>query len=153
MPSKPRLCRVTAFEAVAPYTLRVEFDDKTAQVIDFEPILAGQLYGPLREQALFEAKADAVGSGVDALASMLSDDRSMHRLAGAWLAWKVRPAGGPLRLPERWPEIVGRIAEVAQSDVEPKVRARAARCAQLVEASLAAASMHAPGTLMLDSGI
>jgi len=106
-----------------------------------------------REQALFEAKADAVGSGVDALASMLSDDRSMHRLAGAWLAWKVLPAGGPLRLHERWPEMVGRIAEVAQSDVEPKVRARAARCAQLVEASLAAASMHAPGTLMLDSGI
>ncbi|HEX2837168.1 MAG TPA: hypothetical protein VHN77_03470 [Phycisphaerales bacterium] len=108
---------------------------------------------PRREQALFEVKADAVGSGVDALASMLSDDRTMHRLAGAWLAWKVLPAGGPLRLHERWPEMVGRIAEVAQSDAEPKVRARAARCAQLVEASLAAASMHAPGTLTLDSGI
>lgn len=108
---------------------------------------------PRREQALFETKSDAIGAGVDALASMLSDDRMMHRLAGAWLAWKVLPAGGPLRLHERWPEMVGRIAEVAQSDAEPKVRARAGRCAQLVEASLAAASMHAPGTLTLDSGI
>jgi hypothetical protein len=54
MPSKHRLCRVTGFEAVAPYTLRVEFDDKTVQVIDFEPILAGQIYGPLRDQAVFD---------------------------------------------------------------------------------------------------
>src|SRR6266508_192411 len=45
--------RVTAFEVVAPYTLRVRFDDDTEQVINFEPILAGELYRPLRDLTLF----------------------------------------------------------------------------------------------------
>ena len=43
--------RVVAFAIVAPYTLRVTFDDTTTQVIDFAPILAGELYGPLRDEA------------------------------------------------------------------------------------------------------
>jgi len=47
------LCRIQAFEIVAPYTLRVTFDDATVQVIDFEPVLLGELYGPLRDPALF----------------------------------------------------------------------------------------------------
>src|SRR5271165_1188489 len=38
---------------VAPHTLRVVFDDATQQLIDFEPVLRGELYGPLRDQALF----------------------------------------------------------------------------------------------------
>ena len=45
--------RVVSFAIVAPYTLRVTFDDTTAQVIDFTPILQGELYGPLRDMALF----------------------------------------------------------------------------------------------------
>jgi len=45
--------RVVAFEIVGPYTLRVEFDDHSRQVIDFRPILEGELYGPLRDLALF----------------------------------------------------------------------------------------------------
>ena len=45
--------RVTAFEIVAPYTLRVEFEDHTHQIIDFQPLLAGNLYGPLRELKVF----------------------------------------------------------------------------------------------------
>ena len=39
--------------AVRADTLRVTFDDTTTQVIDFSPILAGELYGPLRDVALF----------------------------------------------------------------------------------------------------
>ena len=51
--------RVESFEAVAPYTLRVVFDDGTQQVIDFNPVLAGELYGPLRELSLFaQARID-----------------------------------------------------------------------------------------------
>lgn len=46
--------RVESFEIVAPYTLRVRFDDGAEQVINFRPVLAGELYGPLREPALFE---------------------------------------------------------------------------------------------------
>lgn len=41
------LYRVCSFENLAPYTLRVRFDDATEQTIDFRPILAGELYGPL----------------------------------------------------------------------------------------------------------
>lgn len=46
--------RVSAFEWVAPFTLRVAFDDGTRQVIDFEPVLAGDLYGPLRDHEVFQ---------------------------------------------------------------------------------------------------
>ena len=45
--------RVVTFEIVAPYTLRVRFDDTSAQTINFEPVLAGELYAPLRDLKLF----------------------------------------------------------------------------------------------------
>jgi len=45
--------RVDSFEIVEPYTLRVAFDDKSEQVINFEPVLAGELFGPLRDLTLF----------------------------------------------------------------------------------------------------
>jgi hypothetical protein len=45
--------RVRSFQVFAPYTLRVQFDDQTEQVINFAPVLAGELYGPLRDVALF----------------------------------------------------------------------------------------------------
>jgi len=45
--------RVRTFENVAPYTLRVKFDDNTEQVINFQPILTGELYRPLRDLNLF----------------------------------------------------------------------------------------------------
>ncbi len=49
-----RIYRVQSFEIVAPYTLRVRFDDATEQTIDFEPVLAGEIYQPLRDHVLFE---------------------------------------------------------------------------------------------------
>jgi uncharacterized protein DUF2442 len=45
--------RVRSFEIVAPYTLCVRFDDNTEQTIDFRPVLAGDLYGPLRNLETF----------------------------------------------------------------------------------------------------
>jgi hypothetical protein len=45
--------RVQAFEIVGPYILLVRFDDHSTQTIDFGPILAGELYGPLRDLSLF----------------------------------------------------------------------------------------------------
>ena len=45
--------RVTAVEIASGYTLRVRFADETEQVIDLQPILAGELYGPLRDPGLF----------------------------------------------------------------------------------------------------
>jgi hypothetical protein len=45
--------RVESFEVVAPYTLRASFEDGAEQVINFRPVLAGELYGPLRDLSLF----------------------------------------------------------------------------------------------------
>ena len=46
--------RVTGFSIVGPFTLAVTFDDGTEQLIDFEPILRGVLFGPLRDLATFD---------------------------------------------------------------------------------------------------
>jgi hypothetical protein len=46
--------RVVAFEKVAPFTLRIRFDDNSSQVIDFQPVLKGELYGPLRDASVFD---------------------------------------------------------------------------------------------------
>ncbi len=45
--------RVESFEIISPYSLRVRFDDSTEQTIDFQPVLAGETYGPLRDLDLF----------------------------------------------------------------------------------------------------
>ena len=45
--------RVTSFEQTGPYVLRLQFDDQSSQTINFEPILEGELYGPLRDPAEF----------------------------------------------------------------------------------------------------
>ncbi len=47
--------RVTAFKVVGPYTLQVSFADGVERTIDFEPVLAGSLFGPLRDVSLFNA--------------------------------------------------------------------------------------------------
>lgn len=46
--------KVARFEKVAPFTLRVEFADGAAQVIDFRPVLRGELYGPLQDPTVFD---------------------------------------------------------------------------------------------------
>lgn len=46
--------RVVAFEIAGPYTLRVRFEDGVEHTIDFTPVLAGELFGPLHDCALFE---------------------------------------------------------------------------------------------------
>jgi hypothetical protein len=51
--SSSKLYRVTDFEIVGEYTIRVEFDDGTERVINFEPILYGPVFGPLRDVTLF----------------------------------------------------------------------------------------------------
>ena len=45
--------RVSSFAIVSPYTLRVRFDDETEQTINFRPVLAGEMYWPLRNLSLF----------------------------------------------------------------------------------------------------
>ena len=49
--------RVESFERVAPFTLRIRFEDDSFQLIDFRPVLKGELYGPLDNRALFDQVA------------------------------------------------------------------------------------------------
>ena len=49
--------RVEAFEIVAPFTLRIRFDDGLSRTIEFLSILAGELFGPLQDLALFNQVA------------------------------------------------------------------------------------------------
>ena len=51
--SRHPLHQVLGFERVGAHTLRVEFADGLVQTIDFTPVLTGELYGPLRDPALF----------------------------------------------------------------------------------------------------
>jgi hypothetical protein len=44
---------VTDFSYVKDYVLNVRFDDGLERTIDFEPILLGPLFGPLRDPHLF----------------------------------------------------------------------------------------------------
>ncbi len=47
------LHRVVGFTIVGPFALSVAFDDGTEQRIDFRPVLRGELFGPLRDEAVF----------------------------------------------------------------------------------------------------
>ncbi|MEO6970138.1 MAG: DUF2442 domain-containing protein [Chthoniobacterales bacterium] len=50
---KHSIYRITSCEYIAPYSLRLQFNDGLSRTIDFEPILEGELYGPLRDPAAF----------------------------------------------------------------------------------------------------
>ncbi|MCU1327707.1 MAG: uncharacterized protein JWN34_3077 [Bryobacterales bacterium] len=52
-----KLHKVRKFDPVAPFTLRAQFDDNSVQTIDFEPVLRGELYGPLRDPGFFNQVA------------------------------------------------------------------------------------------------
>ena len=48
-----KLYRVVGVEIVGAYTLRLKFNDSAEQVINFEPVLHGEVWGPLRHLELF----------------------------------------------------------------------------------------------------
>lgn len=45
--------RVTSFERIGAHALRVELANGSRQTIDFTPVLAGELYGPLQDPEVF----------------------------------------------------------------------------------------------------
>jgi hypothetical protein len=100
-----QICRVVSFEQVAPFTLRVAFDDKTTQVIDFQAVLAGELYGPLRDPELFcqvridvEAHTLVWPNGADFDPAVLHNwpetGPAMKLLAEQWAVHKGRAQAG-----------------------------------------------------------
>jgi len=50
---KHPIYRVTAVEALGGFRLRLSFDDRSTREIDLEPVLEGEIYGPLRDPAIF----------------------------------------------------------------------------------------------------
>jgi len=48
-----KVYEVVGFKYGPPYTLEVHFNDGTRQLVDFEGVLEGELYGPLQEPSLF----------------------------------------------------------------------------------------------------
>jgi len=51
---KHPIYRVVNCRKAGQYRLRIMFDDGSQQVIDFAPMLAGPVYGPLRDEKLFD---------------------------------------------------------------------------------------------------
>ena len=47
--------KVKSFEVEGPYRLRIEFADGLVRTIDFQPMLEGELYGPLRDLNQFNS--------------------------------------------------------------------------------------------------
>jgi hypothetical protein len=47
------IIRVTSCRQVGPFTLNLEFDDGGSQTIDFEPVLFGEIFEPLRDPQFF----------------------------------------------------------------------------------------------------
>lgn len=97
--------RVRSFQVEAPYTLRVQFDDQTEQVINFGPVLAGELYGPLRDSALFnqvridpEVHTLVWPNGADFDPATLHDwPNQAEALAARARRWERMPAGSGSR--------------------------------------------------------
>jgi hypothetical protein len=50
---KHQIYQVISFEIVGSYKLKIDFNDDTSQTIDFHSILEGELFGPLRNETLF----------------------------------------------------------------------------------------------------
>src|SRR2546428_13792543 len=48
-----RIYRITSVEPIAPYSLRLRFDDGLCRTVDLEAFLAGELFGPLRDPVVF----------------------------------------------------------------------------------------------------
>ena len=92
--------RVVKFDIVGPYTLRVTFDDGKGRVIDFRPVLTGELYGPLHDVNLFnqveidsEVHTLVWPNGADFDPAILHDWpeylEAMRELAKRWVTKKV----------------------------------------------------------------
>lgn len=97
---KHPIYKVRSVKVVAPYTLRVGFDDSTEQVIDFRPVLAGELFGPLRNLSIFnQVKIDAEvhtlvwPNGADFDPTTLHDwPENAAALAAQAREWESQPA-------------------------------------------------------------
>ncbi len=61
-----KLYKVIDYQVLEQYTIWVKFDDATEQIINFEPVLSGEMWGVLRDLAFFNQVA------IDPIARTLS---------------------------------------------------------------------------------
>lgn len=52
-----KLHRITKLELAGPYSLKLCFADGLERTVNLEPVLAGELYGPLKDPLLFAQAA------------------------------------------------------------------------------------------------
>lgn len=98
--SQHPIYRVESFEHRGPHLLAVRFNDGVERVIDFRPILAGELFGPLRDPALFnqvridpEVHTLVWPNGADFDPATLHDwPDYVDALAARAKAWECSPA-------------------------------------------------------------
>lgn len=45
--------KIISLKIIGPYTLELRFNDSTTAVINFEPVLHGKMYSPLKDLSLF----------------------------------------------------------------------------------------------------
>jgi hypothetical protein len=88
-----KIYRVVSFEHVRPFTLNVKFDDGVVQIIDFRPVLAGELYGPLLDKRIFD---------------QVDVDPEVHTLV-----WPNGADFDPATL-HNWPEYVDELKKMAE---------------------------------------
>ena len=90
---------VTHFETINPYVLRVIFNDNSEQIINFEPVLYGELFRPLRNIDFFnqvclddETHTLVWPNGADFDPWMLHEwDRLAERLEMQARTWETVP--------------------------------------------------------------
>src|ERR1700724_2676386 len=92
--------RVKSFRIDAPFTLLVQFKDGTERRIDFQPGLAGEVFGALRDLGIFnqvridpEVHTLVWPNGADFDPATLHDWPSyLPALAAQARAWELTPA-------------------------------------------------------------
>jgi len=88
------MVKVTDFAIVGPYTLRIIFDDGAVQTINFEPVLYGYYYAPLRDPDFFRQVRLAQWRRL----------RSGHPVQLAPRGWsRIGATGGALAPGASWP--------------------------------------------------
>lgn len=88
--------RIVSVRFLGGYRIRVSFDDGSAREVDLEPVLHGELYGPLRDPAVFaaveidpEVQTLVWPNGADFDPAVLHDwpqyEAAMRELAQKWV--------------------------------------------------------------------
>ena len=96
------LHHVVGFDHLGDCRLRIVFADGAERIIDFEPVLWGELYGPLRNPAMFrtvrvdpEFRTLVWDNGADFDPAILHDwlehKRAWEELAATWRTVSVQP--------------------------------------------------------------